>query len=163
MNDDLILPELICLNDYGGDFNKYEEAVYQIFKKDFVDSKPIFKGHKLAMKKYPIVNDKEYTYYHITHEGVNEEDREPSMRRMERIGYPRPIIDKHENEKIRVWKNKRGRKNRILLLHEEENYLVVLEDRGKFIIFWTAYYIEHHNKIRRLIKEYEEYINAETA
>lgn len=157
MENNLVLPALISLDEFEGDFHSYEEAVYLIFNQDFILSKPSYKGVELALKIYPITNGKEGTYYHITHTGSDEQNREPDLRRMERIGYPRPIIDNSESSNLKSWRNKRGNKERILILHESEQYLVVLEDRGEYILFWTAYYIEYKNKIRRLIKEHDEW------
>jgi len=161
------LPELIELSDFGGDFHTYLEGVYEIFKEDFVTSKPTFKGKKLGLKKHPYVEDKEYTFYHMTHEGDIENDRTPDMRRMERIGWPRPMIDFSDDTELKVWRNiRRGRggtKNRILILHEEERYLVVLDDRGEYILPWTAYLIKGNKQMQKHIKEYEKYIKAEAA
>jgi hypothetical protein len=134
-----------------------------VFRNDFVDNKPLYKGERLALKIHPITNGREKTYYHLTHEGVEEDNRVPNMERMERIGFPKPIIENSENSNVLVWRNKRGTNERILILYEDENYLVVLEDRKNYLLFWTAYYIRYNNKIRRLKKEYEAYKNAETA
>jgi hypothetical protein len=45
------------------------------------------------------------------------------MRRMERIAWPRPMIDDSEHNYLKVWRNVRrcqdGTKNRILILHEK--------------------------------------------
>lgn len=161
--EELELPELIFMEDFGGNFDAYNEAVYAIFKQDFIKSRPTFNGTKLRLKKHPYVDDKEYTYYHFTHSGDIEIDRLPDFRRMERIPFPRPMIDNSNHTDLRVWRVKRGSKQRILILSETEQYLVVLEDRGEYILPWTAYYIEYPNKIRRLIKEYEAYIKTKTA
>jgi len=40
---------------------------------------------------------------------------------------------------------------------------VVLEDRGQYILPWTAYLVTYKNQRRRLMEEYEAYKNAETA
>lgn len=45
------------------------EAVYEIFKEGFVTTKPAFGGVRLRLKRYPLANGKEYTYYHFTHSG----------------------------------------------------------------------------------------------
>lgn len=158
------LPEIIELNEFGGDFHSYFEAIYQIFKKDFVDSKPNFRGKRLGLKKHPLIDDKEYTFYHMTHKGNIENEREPDFRRMERITWPRPMIDNSEESPLKVWRSKRkgkgGEKERILIFHEVESYLVVLDDRKEYILPWTAYLVEYKNKKRRLLKEYEEYIKS---
>lgn len=157
------LPPIISLEEYSGDIVNYLEAVYAIFRKDFVDSKPVYRNKKLGLKKYPLISDKEYTFYHMTHKGNIESERIPDLRRCERIAYPRPLIENSTSPSLKVWKNKRGTKVRILIFHEEESYLVILEDRGSYILPWTAYIIEYNNKKLRLLKEYEAYINAETA
>ena len=117
----------------------------------------------MGLKKHPLVDGKECTFYHITHEGKDENSRLPDLRRLERIPYPRPIIDNSENEELKVWRNKRNGDERILIYHEQENYLVVLADRGTYILPWSTYYIEYPNRRKRLLREYEEYIKAETA
>ena len=158
--EELELPEMIYLEDFGGDFDAYNEAVYEVFKEDFVTTRPTFEGTVLRLKKHPYVDGKEYTYYHFTHSGDIENDRTPDMRRMERMPFPRPMIDNSGDPSLKVWRNKRGTKDRILILDEEERYLVILDDRGEYILPWTAYYIEYNNKIRRLLKEYEAYMKG---
>lgn len=157
------LPEIIEINEFGGDYHSFNDAVYAIFRNDFVINKHIFEGKRLGLKAHPIVDGKEYTYYHFTHSGDIENERIPDFRRMERMGYPKPIIDKSKCISLKVWRNKRGRKNRILILHEEAQYLVILDDRIDFILPWTAYFIEYKHRLQKYLKEYEEYINAETA
>ena len=110
--EELELPEIITLDEFSGDFSSFYEAVYQIFRRDFVDSKPSFKGKRLRLKAHPHIDGKEYTFYHFTHEGDFETERIPNLRRMERIGFPRPIIDNSEHTSLRVWRNKRGTKDR---------------------------------------------------
>ena len=160
------LPVLIELSEFRGDFSAYLEAVYEIFKEDFVSSQPIFKGKRLGLKRHPLVDNKEYTFYHMTHEGNIEHERNPDLRRMERISWPRPLIDHSEHEYIKVWRNIRrgtgGTKSRILILHEQEKYLVVLDDRGNFILPWTAYPLGS-KKLNKLLKEYNNYKKAEAA
>jgi len=161
MMKDLILPDLIFMEDYGGNFELYDDAVYTVFVNDFIKTRPEFRGKKLGLKKHPLIDGKEYTYYHFTHSGNIEKERIPDFRRMERIGYPKPIIDFSDNKKIKVWRNKRGTSERILLLHEEEKYLVILDDRKDYILPWTAYTIENNSRLRKLLAEYQEYIKKQ--
>ena len=46
----LELPGLIELSQYGGNFDRYLEAVYEIFVEEFVRRKPKFRGFRLALK-----------------------------------------------------------------------------------------------------------------
>lgn len=159
----LTLPDLVLLDDYGGNFANFENAVYSIFSRDFIHSKPAYNGRSISLKIYPLQNNKECTYYHITHEGKDEENRTPDLRRMERIGFPRPIIENSNHSDLKVWKNTRGKRTRILILHETEQFLVVLEERENYILFWTSYCVSYSSNMRKLIKEYEEYIKTATA
>ncbi len=93
------------------------------------------------------------TFYHITHEG--EANRQPDFRRMERIHFPKFVIGNFEHEEILIWKNVRGKDERIVLFNEAENYIVILTDRGEYYMFITAYYIETEHRKRKLLKEYE--------
>ncbi|MDR3226089.1 MAG: hypothetical protein LBT56_00260 [Prevotellaceae bacterium] len=161
--NDLIFPNLIELSAFDGNFEKYNAAVYEIFKSDFVIQKPIFQGKRLNLKSHPYIDNKEYTYYHFTHSGDIENERVPDLRRMERIRFPKPMINSSYSKNLKVWRNKRGTKNRILIFCEKEKYLVILEDRKNYILPWTAYYLEHDNRIKKLRKEYEKYIKTETA
>jgi len=157
MNEQLYLPELICLEMYNGNFAMYNEAVYAVFRNDFVKNRPVFQNKRLALKAHPLIDGKEYTYYHFTHTGNIETNRIPDLRRMERIGYPKPMIDFSDDENLKVWRNKRGTSDRILILHEAQRYLVVLEDRTNYILPWTAYLIEDDSRLRRLLAEYQSY------
>lgn len=163
MADQINLPDLILLATYKGVFADYFEAVYKIFKKDFVDSKPVFNKKPLRLKSHPYIDGKEYTFYHFTHSGDLENERQPDIRRMERIAWPRPMIDHSENETLKVWKNKRGNKTRIIIFHEDENYLVILEQRKNYILPWTAYYIDYPNRKEKLLEEYKNYLKTKTA
>ena len=92
---ELEFPDCIYLEDYGGDFDAFIEAAYEIFSEDFLGRNKVteFKGVRLSLKKHPLVDDKAYTFYHMTHEGKVEDDRIPDLRRLERIPFPRPMIE----------------------------------------------------------------------
>lgn len=156
------LPELLLLADHGGDWERYEAALYEVFKRDFIDSKPIFRGTRLGLKKYPLSKGKEATFWHFISEGKTEEERIPDLRRCERIQWPKPIIENDGCGEVKIWKNHRGSEQRICIWLEPENYLVVLADRGKYILPWTAYLVEQPHRQRKLEKEYEEYKRNES-
>ena len=151
------LPQMVLFSDYGGDWESYLDAIYDYFKQDFVDSKPVFQGRRLGLKRHPMAQGKEATFWHMIQEGVVEEDRTPDFRRCERIRWPRPIIEHDADKTIKVWVNQRRGEQRICLWFEQENYLVILADRGNYILPWTAYLVEQPHRQRKLQKEYEEY------
>ena len=50
-----------------------------------------------------------------------------------------------ESGQVRVWKNVRGRNERIVIALDDFSYIVVLEDRKEYVMLWTAYPIEQNN------------------
>ena len=56
------LPELIYLEDAGGDWNSYLDMLYEAFVADFVCSKPRWPGKRVAMKRYPEYQGKGATF-----------------------------------------------------------------------------------------------------
>ncbi len=159
----LNFPNLMLLSHYRGDFKKYFEDVYNAFKEGFIDSKPFFNNVQVGVQKFPLVDGIHRTFYHITHEGEVESNRTPDLRRMERIRFPRFIIDNIPNNELLVWKNSRGKDSRVLIFNEAEEYLVVLTERKDYYLFWTAYLVEQNHSKRKLLNEYEAYKNANTA
>jgi hypothetical protein len=151
------LPPLVLFNNYGSDWNSYLEAVYAWFKRDFIDSTIVFQERRLGLKRHPLTNGKEATFWHMISKGREEKNRIPDFRRCERIRWPKPVIEHDTDIAIKVWRNQRGREERICLWCEQENYLVILDDRGNYILLWTAYLVEEPHRQRKLRKEYEEY------
>ena len=151
------LPPLVLFGDYGGDWDAYLIAIYAYFKQDFVDSKPAFEGRRLGLKRHPLTHGKEATFWHMIQEGGIEDERTPDLRRCERIRWPRPIIEHANAPAVKVWRNQRGREERVCLWFAEEDYLVILADRGDYILPWTAYLVEQPHRKRKLLKEYEDY------
>lgn len=157
MSEPLWLPDLELLEDYDGNWNAYIEALYDIFRTDFIKNKPNFRGKNLRLKRHPVIQDKEATFWHLTSEGSKEEDRTPDFRRCERIRWPAPTIDNSEDSVIKVWAEPRGNSLRVHLWFENEGYLVVLDDRKDYILPWTAFYIEREHQRRKYNKRWMKY------
>jgi len=92
MNRIPVLPELILLETFGGNYSRFIDAVYKVFENDFINHKTIFRGEELRMKWHPVFQDRAYTFYHMTHKGEDEHNREPDLRRCERIPWARQVI-----------------------------------------------------------------------
>lgn len=151
------LPEIMELSDFGGNFAIYLEAVYELFKHDFIEHRPVFRGIRLGLKKHPLYKGKEATFWHMTSEGEDEDERVPDLRRLERIKWPAKMINQSEHPYLKVWENVRGSKTNILIYHEAERYLVVLRKAKDYLIPWTAYLIDHKSRECKLLKEYSLY------
>lgn len=151
------LPPLVLFEEFRGNWNAYLDAIYAFFRQDFVENKPTFRGRRLGLKRHPLSHGKEATFWHMIQEGESEEERAPDLRRCERIRWPKPIIEHDAENAVKVWRNKRGSEERVCLWFQQENYLVILADRGAYILPWTAYLVEQPHRQRKLQKEYEAY------
>jgi len=149
------LPPLVLLSDYEGDWETYVEAVYEYFKKDFIESSPVFETKVVGLKRLPYFKGKEYTFWHVTSEGPEDEERVPDLRRCERIRWPRPIIE--HPEQIKCWPNKHGGERRIVLWLYDHDFVVILADRKRYMLLWTAYFVDRTHTRGKLLKEYEDY------
>lgn len=153
----------MLLEDARGDWGVYEEVLYGCFKRDFLDSVPAWPGKRVGLKRHPLSKGKEATFWHFISKGESEADREIVLRRCERIRWPRPIIEAFPNQPplpaspVLWWKSKRGTEWRYVLALKDFSYVVVVADRGHFVLPWTAYHVERDHQQEKLRREYEEY------
>lgn len=154
------LPDLVKQATYG-DWSHYEAAIYGFFCADFVRSFTAFRGRPVKLKRYPVVNGKEATYWHCISTGKNEADRLLDIRRCERIRWPRPCIE-HESQ-LKVWTEKRKGEYRIHIWLESEGYIVVLASRPNYVILWTTFFVEHEHERKKFTRRYEIAKKAEAA
>ncbi|MCC7455240.1 MAG: hypothetical protein IT222_13810 [Crocinitomix sp.] len=159
----LVFPDLIYFEDYDGNFKSYFDAVYRIFSSHFLKSTPYFEGVRVTAPRYPEVDGLSRTFYHITHQGDNEQNREPDIRRMERIRFPKFKIENHPHAELLIWEKEMGRDIRIHILNVSESYLLVLNRRKDYLLLWTAFYIEHNHTLKKKLKDYEAYKKTKTA
>lgn len=149
------LPPLVRFEDFNGDWERYLEALYAWFKRDFIDSTPLFQNRRLGLKRHPLTHGKEATFWHFIQEGAVEDERTPDLRRCERIRWPRPVIEHSDDPEIKFWCNERRGEKRVCLWFVRENYLVILADREEYILPWTAYLVDQPHRIRKLQKEHD--------
>lgn len=154
------LPPLVLLADSGGDWQTYETILYGYFKKDFVASLPNWPGKRVGLKRHPVIQGKEATFWHFVSEGEVEAERLPNLRRCERIRWPRPTMDAFAekqpaaNDRIVWWKNQRHNETRYLLSLPDFSYLVVVADRGNYVIPWTQFPVDREHQRHKYRKEY---------
>jgi hypothetical protein len=157
------LPALILFENCAGDWERYLRVIYAYFKQDFIDSRPEYRGTRLGLKRHPVVEGKEATFWHVISEGSAEEDRLPDLRRCERIRWPRPVIEHADELVIKIWENERKGEKRINLWLENQEYLVVLAVRKTYILLWTAFPVTQPHRKALLQKEYEAFKKAGAA
>ena len=157
MNDPAAsLPPLLRLEDFGGRWARYVEAVWEVFRRDLIESAPTLEGKRVSFRWGRRLEGKAATFWHIVTEGAVEDARVPDLRRCERIGWPRVPIDAAGSGSVRVWETYRGSERRVLLSPSDFSYLVVLADRGDYLLLWTAYPVEQERRRQRRRREYED-------
>lgn len=168
MIDECWLPEKEHLEEYGNDWTSYEDALYSIFKKDFIDTAPNFEGKVVQIRKYPIEFGKEEAFFHVTCQDYTKtRNRSPDLRRCERIRWVRAFIENYNCnpnlcdlcDGIKLWSEPHKNTTRVHLLFEEEKYIVVLERRSSYCLLITAYYIDHGHVLEKKLKSYQTYKN----
>ncbi|MCL4481866.1 MAG: hypothetical protein M1445_04480 [Bacteroidetes bacterium] len=161
---EIVLPELILLENFGGNYENFIQAVYLVFQRDFIKHKTKFRGEELRLKWHPIYQDKAYTFYHLTHKGEDEQNREPDLRRCERIPWARPVIENCDTWNLKIWPQIRNGKNRLciwLQLEGEPDYFIILDVRENYKLLWTAFVAEFDHEKRKKQKEYEEWLKTQ--
>lgn len=146
------LPPLVELAAYRGNWADYEAALYKFFRADFITHLTCFRTHPVRLKRMPLYENKEASYWHCISEGKDEAERIPDMRRCERIRWPRPCIE-HETE-LKVWTEERNGEDRIHLWLESEGYVVVLAARRNYLVLWTTFLVKHEHERAKFTRRY---------
>jgi hypothetical protein len=151
------LTPIIELAQFSGDWNKYNDHLFSIFKKDFIDSQPTFHGKPVFMGDQRIFNGKPECFWHVTSQTDKQTgQRVPNMRRCERVAWIRSIIENCGGSEVWEWPKQHERELRHNLFLENENFLVVLTERKKFYLV-TAIYIDYPHTRKRLESEYQKH------
>jgi hypothetical protein len=153
MGEPAWLPDLILLADFGGDWSRYLEAVYAVFRWDFIEGTAYFRGEPVRVGTQ-LLDLKERTFWHLTSEGDVEADRIPDLRRCERIGWVRAIIDREGDPAVWSWPNAHHRNLRQVLWLRQEDFVVIVEKRPGCWWLWTAYQTTRRHTREKLEQEY---------
>ena len=102
MNDRCWLPEVLyfenykIVDDYEASWKSYENALYDIFKRDFIDGHPAFENKRVNIRKEPMEFGKEEAFFHITCQDYRKDgNRVPDFKRCERIKWVRAFIENY--------------------------------------------------------------------
>jgi hypothetical protein len=119
----------------------------------------MFDGRRVGLKKHPRREGKCGTFWHMITEGSDEDNRAPIRERIERIGWPcAMLIEANAAERrVKVWRSPRTNKKRWLVAVEDFSYVLVLEDRGTYLLPWTAFYIREGHRRETLRREWAAY------
>lgn len=149
------LPPLVCLEDHGGDWQRYEAALYEVFRDDFVNARPSVEGQNVVYRRRPLVRCHENTFWHLISTGRPGDLRIRDRSRCERIRWPRAVIDAHPSPDVRAWRSKRGSDTNLVVALPDFSYVVILGHRRGSFLLLTAYPVERRHRRRKLRKEWE--------
>ena len=155
------LPDKIYLTDFGGNYTAFIDALYDIFQRDFIRNKTYFGSHKLELKFHPMFQDRAYTFYHITHEGEDETNRTPDLRRCECMSWANPVVENAEIWELRFWKQYRKKGIRVCIWldnDEDVDYFVVLDVRKTYVLLWTTFVAERTHEKNKKEREYNQWL-----
>ena len=156
------LPDLMSYKDYPN-IDVFDDAVYKVFKRDFIDSSPNFNAMIVKIKYRPYHDGKEEAYFHLTSKDYyHGPSRDIDVFRCERISWVRKFIENYDCNKqickecagMKMWSQPYKNTVRIKILLYEEKYLVILEKRKDYYLLITAYYVDQKHRLEALVNEY---------
>lgn len=100
--------DLLRLPNYGGDWLRYIEEIYRVFRRDFIESQPRFHGRWVRCRRDIQHDQKEAGFWHCVQAGETEEQRTLDLRRCERISWVRAVIENEQDARVETWPTRRG-------------------------------------------------------
>lgn len=152
------LPSRCRFEDFGGDWDAYEEELFNQFQGDWEKLKPHFHGQPVGHAREPFVDGKPEAFWHLTHaEDGATGDRTPDLRRCECLRWARVLISEAPNrEEILTWRERHQKGLRRIFALDDFSYIVVVAERKNGRLFLvTAYYVDRPGSRKRLRKQYE--------
>jgi len=162
------IPDLELCGDLSR-FREYENHIYQIFRNDFINSYPCFDAKRVKIRYEPIEYGKEESFFHVTcQDYAKNRQRNPDLRRCERIRWVRSFIENHACDSsacefcdgIKIWDEQYKSNLRTHILLEEERYMVVVEKRPTYCLLITAFFFDKDHQLRKTLQRYYRAISA---
>lgn len=171
-SDKNCLPDIIECENFA-EWNSYLDKLYRdVFSRDFLESRPIFKGWRVLTRKEPMDGNWEHSFTHMTHEDLKHtldpNDRIPDPRRSERLVWVRRVIENYqcslekECGEILYWEEMYRGRIRSYLLVKEERFLVVLEKARNVYFIITSFYLESDFALEKRMEKYNRYQKQKT-
>ncbi|MGD9893304.1 MAG: hypothetical protein AB7R89_29230 [Dehalococcoidia bacterium] len=153
------LPSLVRLEEYGGDWRQYIDAVYAVFERDFIQNLLLLQGKPVRYRWRDRGQDppeqKASTFWHVVTAGGPDIDRLPDLRRCERIGWICAMIAAAGSGGVNAWVTDDRGERRVLIALPDFSHVVVLADRDSYVLLVTSYPIEEERRRQRFRAEFE--------
>ncbi|HEU5253490.1 MAG TPA: hypothetical protein VFU16_09230 [Solirubrobacterales bacterium] len=125
------LPEVMSLD---GDWDQYCDDLYRCFEQDLRQAS--FFGLNVGRRKMPIVKGKPDGFWHAISEQVDRtsEDRNPDLRRCERVPWIGPMISACGSDRVLCWEQQRPAKrggNSVAVALPTFEFVVILRLRKR--------------------------------
>ena len=166
------LPEEIICDDITK-WDIYEEKLFQVFRNEFIENSVLYKDKQVKIRFNPITLGRPEGFYHVTTKHYdNSKERYPDPNRCRRIKWTKAIIEKISVNcntcklcnGIKIWRELYKNNNyRIYFLFQDEMFLVIIEERGKYYLLITAIYIDYKYKLNEYLRKYEDAVKAGSA
>ncbi len=160
------IPDWLCplikLSDFEGNVELYLENVFSIFKKDFIDKRPLFKNKNVLYNKND-ENGKPNGFMHITtEEDKITRERNTCLRRCERIGWIRLVIENSNKQEVLAWeketRNPKGKwVKRTFLFLKKQDFLVILEELKNGFLIISSIYVDNTGQKKKHLRDYKIY------
>lgn len=157
------LPPLLDFASCNGEAGRIVDATYVVFREEFVPVIPPFQGQSVTIAPNPRRDGKERTFWHLITKGDVEDLRHLDVERCSRMRWPRALMTRcpaskpSTNDEVIWWKNRRDHEERILIALNDFSYVVVLANRTRYLLIWTAYPVEFGHRKNSMRREYEEF------
>lgn len=158
------LPDTFRYPDWNN-YKAYEDELYTIFKDEIINGNLNFRGKPVIYRRHPIENGKEEGFYHCTCKNyTTPNDRMPDPERMIRLPWLSALVINYAcndtccSDKPIIWKQLHKNNYRYYLYFRR--YLVILEERERFFVLITGFYVEEEYYHRSLIKDSQKPENA---
>ena len=144
------LPPLLSHHEAGS-----VDDLYAHFRRDFIVTAPTLLGKPFGMKRHPMRDGREATFWHLISTGTDESNRQIDHQRCRRICWPRALIDAVGSSRVLWWRTSRGADRRIAIALPDFSYVVIVSERHGYVLLWTAYYVHQPHRRRKLQREYD--------
>lgn len=148
------LPNLFMVDPWTHDTY---DALYQLFRDDFVESQIDYQGYNVWF--FPEMEDgKEKVFWHLTSRVDKETgDRLPDLRRSERLPWVKPMLENHFHSEVLAWDHEEGDGSvKTYVWLKNFDFVVIMKkylDRRRRLI--TSYCVEYPNAKKKLMKKYD--------
>ena len=155
MKDDTLPPKL----DLDGTYERLVALLYGVFERDFIRSRPRFKGLPVVFDDRRIDSEYEEGFWHVITR-TESEGRVLDYKRAKRLPWLKPLIELGEDADVLRWSeedidSRRGKMVRKhFIWYESGEYLIILKEiPGKFFLA-TAFFVTGSHAHDRYMKKY---------